>query len=112
MFQKETICGKFLHDGEYEARLDDVFTTIDRAQQACGERSLEWTDLEYMRKGVRLVCNALRGCWRSGILVDSVPVYNLGIVDRAGRDCGAGGCGCGGGDPLEEKQGRYGEGEV
>lgn len=103
----ETICGKFLYEGEFEEQLDRVFAVIDRAQCACGERSVEWVDFEYMRKGVRLLCNALRYCWRSGILVDSVPVYNLGNVDRPGtgsgaRDSGADRCGpvvdFGGGD--------------
>lgn len=109
---RETICGKFLHEGEFEARLDDVFQTIDRAQASLGSRSLEWTDLEYMRKGVRLLCNALRNNWRSGILVDSVPVYSFGIVDRVERDCAARASALAGGNPLAEKEGRRGDGEV
>lgn len=105
MGQMETICGKFLHDGEFEVQLDRVFATIDRAQCACGERSVEWVDFEYMRKGVRLLCNALRNCWRSGILVDSVPVYNFGIVDQPAVACGSG-CTAGeGSDALTEKEG-------
>ena len=108
----KTICGKFLHDGEFETQLDRVFVTIDTAQRACGERSVEWVDFEYMRKGVRLLCNALRYCWRSGILVDSVPVYNFGIVDQPGIDCAARASALDGGNPLVEKEGGRGDGEV
>lgn len=103
MGHMETFCGVFLHQGEFEAQLDRVNTVIDGAVSAAGEKSLAAVDLENMRKGVMLLCNALKECWRSGILCDSVPVYSLGIVDRPGTGCTPTGCTGEGSDALDEK---------
>lgn len=102
----KALCGTWVNYEEIEAYCDEMRSLVDRFEKL--RRSAAIRDrCDAYRSMIDAMEADLDRMRQRGILVDAVPVYNLGIVDRPETGCGVGDAGADRCGPVED----FGDGD-